>query len=402
MISHRLYYLPSIMALAVACILSSGCGNGDAIIEEGFAHAEKQLVIALEKSDSVIAVSWAKGDTLVSPRTFEKGKYKLSKAKNWTSGFFPGILWYMYEYSGKEEWKQAAVRYTSYLENEMYNVNTHDTGFKMYCSYGNGYRLTQEPAYRNILIQSAYTLAKRFNPTIGCTRSWSWGKWNFPVIIDNMMNLELLFFAARETGDRTLYDIAVSHAQTTMKNHFREDYSCWHVLDYDADTGDVLSRETWQGYNDESTWSRGEAWALYGFTMCYRETGIPEFLEQAHNIAWYILSSPTLPEDKVPYWDFDCPEIPDTPRDVSAGAIMASAFYELAVLDSENYDEYKTVADTMVKNIFEYREGAGSSYGFILNHSTGARNFEIDTPLIYADYYYLEALLRKKKIESNQ
>jgi hypothetical protein len=387
--------------ILAACMLLFGCNNAS-VIEKGFLHAEKQLTIALEKADSVIAESWPKGDTLVSPRTFEKGRFKMLKAKAWTSGFFPGSLWYMYEYTGKEEWKQAAVRFQSYIEDQKKNVMTHDTGFKINCSFGNGYRLTGDPAYRDVLIESAYTLATRFNPNVGCTLSWSNTKrWTFPVIIDNMMNLELLFVAARETGDKYLYDMAVSHARTTMKNHFREDYSCWHVLDYDPQTGEVVARNTHQGYSDESTWSRGEAWALYGFTMCYRETSLQEFLDQSRNIARYILDSPTLPEDMIPYWDFDCPEIPDTPRDVSAGAVMASAFYELCTLDPENAEEYKAAADTMVKSMYEiYRHGPGNKYGFVLDHSTGAKTFEIDVPLIYADYYFLEALMRKMKLEN--
>ena len=386
--------------ILLACIVASSCCNGSSVVDKGYAHAEKQLAIALVKADSVIAESWPKGDTLVSPRTFEKGKFKMLKAKAWTSGFFPGSLWYMYEYTGKEEWKQAAIRFQSYIENQKKNKGTHDTGFKMYCSFGNGYRLTKDPAYRDVLIESAYTLATRFNPNVGCTLSWGWTDWTFPVIIDNMMNLELLFFAAKETGDKTLYDMAVSHAKTTMKNHFREDGSCWHVLDYNDQTGEVQGRYTWQGYSDESTWSRGEAWALYGFTMCYRETQIPEFLEQTRKVARYVLDSPTLPEDMVPYYDYDDPSIPDCPRDVSAAAVMASAFYELCELDPENAEEYKAAADTMVESMYEiYREGPGTKYGFVLDHSTGAKKFERDVPLVYADYYFLEALMRKMKLE---
>lgn len=387
----------------VACILLAGCCNCGNVVKKGFTHAAKQLEIAIEKSDSVIAEKWPQGDTVVNPRTFEKGKYKLVKPKDWTSGFFPGCLWYMYEYTGDAKWMEAATRFMTYIEDQQFNTKTHDTGFKMNCSYGNAYRLTGNTAYRDILIQSAYTLATRFNPNVGCTLSWSWTNWNFPVIIDNMMNLELLFVAARESGDRSLYDMAVSHAMTTMKNHFREDGSCWHVLDYDKETGEVLGRYTWQGYSDDSTWSRGEAWALYGFSMCYRETSISEFLEQTRKIARYILDSPTLPEDKVPYYDYDEPSIPDCPRDVSAAAVMASAFYELCELDPENAVEYKSAADTMVESMYEiYREGPGSKYGFVLDHSTGAKKFERDCPLIYADYYFLEALMRKMKLENTK
>ena len=384
----------------LATVIMTGCGK-EGFVKKNFDYAEKQLAFALEKADSVREVRWAAGDTVVSPRKFEDGKYTMLKATAWTSGFFPGMLWYMYEYTGKDEWKAAAQRYTEYLENEKKNVNTHDTGFKMYCSYGNGYRLTGDPAYKDVLIESAYTLATRFNPNVGCTRSWSWGKWTFPVIIDNMMNLELLFFAARETGDKSLYDMAVSHARTTIKNHFRDDASTNHVVDYNPETGEVIGKCTWQGYDDNTTWSRGQAWAIYGYTMCYRETNLEEFLNQARKAAGFVLNHPSLPEDKVVYWDFNDPAIPDCPRDVSAAAVMASAFYELSVLDPENGKEFKEAADTILNSLYEtYKTGYGEKFGFLMDHSTGAKKFERDVPIIYADYYYLEALLRKMNIEN--
>ena len=390
----------ALFAVAAALVLAGCCGD-DGFVKMNFDYAEPQLAFALEKMDSVVAVSWAAGDTLVSPRHVEDGQYIAKEASEWTSGFFPGMLWYMYEYTGKAEWKEAASRYTGYLESQKKNVKTHDTGFMMYCSYGNGYRLTKDPAYREVLIETAYSLASRYNHNVGCTRSWSWGKWAFPVIIDNMMNLELLFFAARETGDKALYDMAVSHARTTMKNHFREDGSTNHVLDYDPETGEVIGKCTWQGYDDGSTWARGQAWALYGYTMCYRETEMTEFLAQAKKIARFILDHPSLPEDKVVYWDFDDPMIPNCPRDVSAAAIMASAFYELSVLDDENAKEYKALADSILESLYKtYRSGLGQMYGFLLDHSTGAKKSERDVPLIYADNYYLEALLRKMEIEN--
>jgi rhamnogalacturonyl hydrolase YesR len=392
----------SIFVSASAVILFSGCGGADTdIVDNVFGYAEKQLAKAVEVCDSVMAERWAQGDTVVAPHKYENGELMMLKPKSWTSGFFAGSLWYMYEYTGQRQWKDAAMRFTSYIESEKKNGNTHDLGFKIGGSFGNGYRLTSDPAYRDVLIEAAYTLAGRFNPNVGCTLSWSWGEWKFPVIIDNMMNLELLFVASKLTGDKALYDIAVSHAQTTMKNHFREDASCWHVVDYDPQTGGVVGRMTWQGYNDDSTWARGEGWALYGYSMCYRETGNQEFLDHARKVARYILDHPNLPGDMVVYWDFDDPDIPNSTRDVSAAAVMASAFYELSTLDQANAKEFKAAADTMVKNIYDlYREGPGNKAGFILDHSRGARKFEIDVPLVYADYYFLEALLRKRNIEN--
>jgi hypothetical protein len=271
-------------------------------------------------------------------------------------------------------------------------------GFKMYCSYGTGYRVTSDPAYKEVLIQSAKTLSTRFNPVVGCIRSWDHHKeqWGFPVIIDNMMNLELLFAATRFSGDSSFYKIAVSHANTTMANHFRSDYSSYHVVDYDTATGKVVKKNTHQGYADESAWSRGQAWGLYGYTMCYRETGDPVYLQQAEHIAAFILHHPNLPKDKVPYWDFNAPDIPNEPRDASAAAVMASALYELSRYSSHK-KEYLTVANTILQSLTaNYRSAIGGNKGFLLLHSTGSKpsNSEVDVPLNYADYYYLEALLR--------
>ena len=214
------------------------------------------------------------------------------------------------------------------------------------------------------------------------------------------MNLELLYWAFKETGDSVYYNIANTHARTTMKNHFSDNYSSYHVIDYDTITGDVLHKHTHQGYNHESAWSRGQAWGLYGYTMCYRETKLPEFLSQAENIANYIFTNPTMPEDMVAYWDFDAPGIPNEPRDASAAAVMACAMYELSMYNPEKAALYKKWADTIVESLSKnYRAQLDGDRGFLLLHSTGAHNFERDVPLVYADYYFLEALLKKAKLE---
>ena len=323
---------------------------------------------------------------------------------DWTSGFFPGELWYMYEYTKDDFWKEKARKQTELLEQEKWNGSTHDMGFKMYCSYGNGYRLTQDSGYKDILLQSAYTLIRRYNPKVGCIRSWDHNrdKWQYPVIIDNMMNLELLFWAFRTNGDSTFYQVAVDHARTTMKNHIRKAYSSYHVIDYDTLTGAVLHKNTHQGYSDASAWSRGQAWGLYGYTMCYRETGLPEFLARAKQIASYIFSNPTLPDDLIPYWDYNAPGIPDEPRDVSAATVTASALYELSMYDETNRTGYVDRADRILENLTNrYRASVGKDCGFLLLHSTGSKTHgsEVDVPIVYADYYYLEALLRKAKLE---
>ncbi len=362
-----------------------------------FADAERQTEVMLT---NVVEARESKPE-LVAPRTLENGQLKMVASKDWTSGFFAGELWMLYDFTKKPEWKTKAETYTALIEKEKFNGGTHDMGFKVYCSYGTGYNITKDAAYKEVIIQSAKTLSTRFNPKVGCIRSWDHHKeqWPYPVIIDNMMNLELLFAATRLTGDSSFYKIAVSHANTTMKNHFRPDYSSYHVVDYDTATGNVVKKNTHQGFADESAWARGQAWALYGYTMCYRETKNKAYLQQAENVAKYILHHPNLPADKIPYWDFNAPAIPNEPRDVSAGAVIASGLLELAKY-SKNKKEYLSVAKTMLQNITsKYRSPIGENKGFLLLHSTGSKpaNSEVDVPLNYADYYYLEALLRLKR-----
>jgi rhamnogalacturonyl hydrolase YesR len=273
----------------------------------------------------------------------------------------------------------------------------------MYCSFGKAFQHTGDSAFQNILIQSAQTLATRFNPAVGCIRSWDHNtdKWDYPVIIDNMMNLELLMWASKETGDENLKNIAVKHAQTTMKNHFREDNSSFHVIDYNPETGEVENRNTHQGYADESAWTRGQAWGLYGYTMMYRETGMQESLIQAEKIAGFILKQNGLKEGKIPYWDFNAPNIPNEPYDASAAAIIVSALYELSDY-SKNEKEYKEVADRLFNTLSspEFLSGVGENQGFLLKHSTGhlPNGSEIDVPLVYADYYYLESIIKRKNM----
>jgi unsaturated chondroitin disaccharide hydrolase len=370
-------------------------------IKKVFSDAEKQTTFMLQEIEKAKEAQVKKNPNLIFPCSLTPaGDMKLVAASDWRSGFFPGVLWYLYEFTGNNDWKAKAILLNAKIENEKWNAGTHDMGFKIYCSFGNGYRLTGDKNYRDIIIQSAKTNIKRFNPKTGCIRSWDHNKdkWDYPVIIDNMMNLELLFEATKLTGDSIYYKVAVSHANTTMKNHFRPDFSSYHVIDYDTITGNVTKKNTHQGYSHESAWSRGQAWGLYGFTMCYRETKDKKYLDLAEKIAGYILKHPSLPEDLVPYWDYNAPGIPNEPRDVSAAAITASALYELSGY-SKNGKEYKKKAGIIIKNLTDnYRAPFGTSHGFILLHSTGSKpsNSEVDLPLNYADYYYLEALLRSE------
>jgi hypothetical protein len=321
----------------------------------------------------------------------------------WTSGFYPGTLLYLYEFSHDTSLLHEATRRLKLLEKEQFNKGTHDLGFMMYCSFGNARRILNTKEYDDILMNSARSLSTRFNPNVGCIKSWDHGKWEFPVIIDNMMNLELLFWATHFSGDSSFYRIGVTHANTTMKNHFRPDYSSFHVVDYDTATGAVRARVTAQGFSDSSAWARGQSWGLYGYTVMYRSTHDPRYLEQAEHIAHFILTNPNLPADKIPVWDYNAPEGQRALRDASAGAIMASALIELSrYVTPERGREYLDAAEQIIVNLSSntYHAVVGSNGGFILKHSVGhlpARS-EVDVPLTYADYYFVEAMLRYKQL----
>lgn len=333
------------------------------------------------------------------------GSLRTSDMGWWCSGFYPGSLWYIYEYTGDETFRGLAWKHTHSLEGLIDMHTDHDIGFQINCSYGNALRLTGDstaivPTY----VAAARKLAARLNPATGVTRSWDWLRhdWRYPVIIDNMMNLELLTVAARISGETELADAADTHAETTLKNHFRPDWSSWHLIDYDPVTGEVRSKETVQGHAHESAWARGQAWALYGYTMMHRETGKQKYLDAAENIAEMIMGY--LPEDGIPYWDFNAPDIPEALRDASAGAIMASAFIELSTLtdDSGKSERYLETArrQLMTFGTDEYLAKPGENGGFLLKHCVGnmPENSEIDVPLSYADYYFLEALVRYSKL----
>lgn len=406
-------------SIAVCGTLLSSCGGNKDMVKQDFEVAEKQYTIMLDQSKDLTSF----------PRTTNPdGSVKGTDIWDWTQGFFPGALWYIYEFNQDPKWKAEAEKWTDALEQAKFLTQHHDVGFVMYCSYGNAVRLEKDTAkinkYNKILIQSAESALTRYYPNVGLIKSWndkmSWdGKtlWTYPVIIDNMMNLELLFYVSKLTGDPKYKDVAISHADKTMKNHFRSDYSTYHVVDYDAKTGEVLHQQTNQGYSDNSTWSRGQGWAIYGYTLMYRETKDPKYLEHAKKVADFFINHPNLPKDKIPYWDFNVEQegyTPDwdykgqnklnyIPRDASAASLAASAMLELSTYTGEEGKKYFNAAEEILKSLSgtEYLAAPGTNSGFILKHSTGSfpHNSEIDVPLIYADYYFLEALLRYKKIK---
>ncbi|MEO6731157.1 MAG: glycoside hydrolase family 88 protein [Ferruginibacter sp.] len=343
------------------------------------------------------------------PKTWfpETGKYEFSNSEWWCSGFYPGTLLYLYEQTKNPLMYNEAQRILKVLEKEKNNTTTHDLGFMMFCSFGNADRIASKPEYKEILLTSARSLSTRFSPTTGCIKSWDSKPSEFLVIIDNMMNLELLFWATRVSGDSSFYKIAVTHANTTMKNHFRPDYSSYHVINYDAATGEAKQKKTAQGAADESAWARGQAWGLYGYTVMYRETKDEKYLQQANNIAAFILNHPNLPADKIPYWDFNAPGIPGALRDASAGAITASALIELSgYADKKKSASYLATAEAMLRSLSgnTYKAAVGTNGGFILKHCVGhmPQKTEIDTPLTYADYYFVEAMARYKALKNKK
>lgn len=339
------------------------------------------------------------------PRTFQDDKLVTSNSAWWCSGFFPGGLVYLYEYTGDKYFIDQILKRFKYLEKEKLNSTDHDIGFKIYCSFGNMLRVTGDSAkYKPIIIEAANTLLTRYKPELGVIRSWNnWKEeWQYVVIIDNMMNLELLLAATVLSGDSTYFNAAISHADRTIENHFREDNSSYHVLSYDTLSGKPHLKKTHQGFSDESAWARGQAWGLYGYTFMYKLTGYERYLERAVKITEFILNHPNLPPDLIPYWDFDARAIPNVPRDASAAAITASALITLSELPKVQSDKYLRAANTIVKNLSspEYRTKLGENGNFILKHSVGnlPGNTEVDVPLSYADYYYIEALMKLKRM----
>lgn len=323
------------------------------------------------------------------------GQRRLCGVYDWTSGFFPGSLWYAYELTGDATLKSQAISYTNLLNPVRHYTGTHDLGFMINCSYGNAKRLAPNDSILSVMKETADNLCGRFDSQIGCIRSWDFGTWNFPVIIDNMMNLDLLFTVSKLTGNDHYKKIAITHANTTMKHHFRPDYTCYHVVSYNSD-GTIERKQTHQGKNDESAWARGQAWAVYGYTACYRETKDTTYLHFAEKIAEMIMTR-VKTDDAIPLWDYDAPNTPQTPRDASAAAITASALIELSTM-VEHGESYLTYAEKILKSLSSdaYLAQKGSNQGFILMHSTGSlpNGSEIDVPLNYADYYYMEALQR--------
>jgi unsaturated chondroitin disaccharide hydrolase len=398
--------LRSLLLIVVAAILHL---NGFA---QNTFKPQQALLTTIQKNLVDANAQYKRMAGLLPPDQFPKafhpkeGKMETSNSSWWCSGFYPGTLLKIYQHTGDKALLTEANRMLAMLAKEQFNTGTHDLGFMMFCSFGNASKIDPKPEYRQILLNSAKSLSTRFSPITGSIRSWNSKSTDFLVIIDNMMNLELLLWASRVTGDQRYYNIAVTHAVNTIKNHYRPDYSSYHVVNYNPTTGAVQEKKTAQGYSNESAWARGQVWGLYGFTTMYRLTKDKKYLDQANNIAKFILKHPNLPQDKIPYWDFNAPNIPRALRDASSGSIMASALLELCRYTSKTDGQfYFNTAQTILQSLSSprYKSAPGTNGGFLLQHSVG--NFpagtEIDVSLTYADYYFVEAMTRYKAFAIN-
>ncbi|MEA5427026.1 glycoside hydrolase family 88 protein [Arcicella lustrica] len=385
------------LLLLLSCCVFGASAQSKIDVKKEFAFAAKQYEGMLK----------AHPDYSKTPQSTNKdGSPRDMPTEWWCSGFFGGSLWYIFEETKSPFWKEVAHNWSMAVKKEQFNTGTHDLGFMLYCPFGNGYRLTKNAEYKDIMLVGAKSLATRFDPNVGLIKSWNKLKqYNYPVIIDNMMNLEFLFWAAKTSGNKEMYNLCLSHADSTLKNHFRPDGSSFHVICYD-EKGQPLAKITHQGYSDASAWARGQAWAMYGYTVMYRETKQKKYLDMAEKIANFYLNNPNLPADKIPYWDFNAPNIPNEERDASAGAVTASALLELSTYTGKKGKEYFKAAETMLTSLSspEYKANLGENNHFILKHSVGAKPLksEIDVPLVYADYYYLEALLRYQSLSKKK
>jgi len=389
--------------LLLICSCTSKQAPSEKFIEENTEFICKQLQNQIQTIEN--------GENGLNPVTLKKnGSVFYCNYTDWRSGFFPGTIWYLYELTKDTSYLSLAKKYTLSIEDAKDLTWHHDVGFMIGCSFGNGYRLTGDEHYKEVIVQAARSLSTRFRQPAGIIQSWDvvrgWQSergWECPVIIDNMMNLELLFEATRLSGDSSFYRIALSHADRTLAEHFRPDGSCYHVVDFSLTDGSVRARQTAQGYVNKSAWSRGQAWAIYGFTVCYRETGEQKYLDQALKTFNFMKNNMNMPSDLIPYWDMDAPGIPNEPRDASSASCIASALYEISTFHLPDAGSYKIYADSIMSSLSSpaYRAALGTNGNFLLMHSVGSipHNSEVDVPLNYADYYFVEALKRRKDIE---
>ncbi len=391
------------MFFLLGCCLIIACSTQKKQGQANKFSPEKQLNLLTQKT--LKNINLIPLDSMSIPRSLkEDGTIRGVKSRDWTSGFYAGKLWQLYRFSKDKRLEQAAMDWTAFQKKERFDDHTHDLGFKIYCSFGEGYRQIGNEEYKQVIIDASEQLIQRYSEKVGAIRSWDHNgdKWDYPVIIDNMMNLEMLFVAAKLSGNPKYYEIADKHAQKTLNHHFRGDNSSYHVIDYYPESGEVRKRNTHQGHSHESAWARGQAWGLYGFTVTYRETKNLQYLEQAKKIANFIFTHPNLPTDKIPYWDFNAPNIPNEERDASAAAIAASGLIELSQYDTSNSEKYLAWADQVLTSLSS-KPYQATTPPFFVAQCVGSKphNSEVNVPINYADYYFVEALLRRNALLKN-
>ncbi|CAF3469129.1 unnamed protein product [Rotaria socialis] len=327
---------------------------------------------------------------------------------SFTNGFFSGIFWNLLEFNATQTILKMATDLMVPLAPVANLTDTHDVGFVIMSSFGHAYRLLKLPEYLQIVITAASSLSTRYSPEVRCIRSWD-SKEGFLVIIDNMMNLELLFEASYQTNNQTWYNLAWQHANRTMYEHFRPDNSTYHVVEYNETDGTAIRKYTAQGYADWSTWSRGQAWAVHGFTIAYRYTKYQPFLDKAIGAANYFLSHLPSSTDSITYWDFDAPHnstIAYQPRDTSAAAIFASGLVELSqyVTLEETKDYFLTNAKSIVDQLASPAYLILDNKDYILRAiiANGTQGPYPDKPYdlatVFGDYYLTQAVLRLSKL----
>lgn len=393
----NLEYMRLLISLLVIILffnLSLSANELDSLVD----NAIKISLIKLENSVVDVADS-----TLFPTYATEELVWKLKGSDDWTSGFYPGCLWYAYELSGNEKFEKWARQWTASIEHEKFNMETHDLGFRFMCTFANGLRLgnnSEYDDYKDIILTAASSLSKRYNRKIKCLSS-NWDMLeienSFPVVIDIMANLNILFWAAENGGTKYYKDYALNHARKTYRDFVRSDGGTYHIVRYNKENAEIINKGTLQGDGDETTWSRGHAWMVYGLVETYAYTGEKDILNMAIKMSDYFIEH--LPDDQVSIWDFQS-EIDY--RDVSASSIVTSALFRLAnqVEGKDLKEKYSAQAAGMLTSLCKppyFIENINSNC--ILDHSVQYLpiNSNVDVPAIFADYYFLEALVRYKK-----
>jgi hypothetical protein len=407
-VSHHATRAAAAVVASLALSLAAGCAHPvpSSVAAPRAAEVDSLAAFALRRAGEQLARTANALDPAAGyPRlTRPDGSWEQRPANQWTSGFFAGTLWYMYQSDRDPRWRALAERWTVGLEPVKSITTTHDLGFMVFDSFGLGHRLTGDAHYRDVVLDASRSLATRYSPVVGAIKSWDTERsrddrrtWKYPVIVDNQMNLEMLFWASAHGGDPRWAEMAHRHARASARAHVRADGSTAHVALFDPVTGALERTVTWQGHADTSAWARGQAWAIHGLTASYARTRDTALLHAAERAAGFFVAH--MPPDAVPAWDFRLPPGAPAERDASAAAIAASGLYDLARWsDPSRAARWRAAADRLVAALARDYLAPPTAAGAILAHSVGGRpqNVEVDVGLSYADYFFVEALARRR------